>query len=436
MKILKNKSGLSMVELIIALAISVIVVAAAGFILLTQSGVIRLNRSVSTEQQRLNTAFNTVRYSLRMAGFDAGAGYFVNSGSVPPLQVTPNQITYNGNYYYMPYEILATYYKNPPNSNNGGGSGICSISGQNGANLSFTPSILPNGSPSSACNIIGSLQLGDFVIISGTPSGKPETLCITHTFANNSLELQFNHGVDQNCGQNNPNPPGLPASGNIAAINGNIISMSQVLFYWGNGFKSANGVCPNGFTLENFSDGKWCTYNFNDNSTNGNEGNFNKPGNLYECTVQMSPPVIEPPVNNAYVSPACVSNTTVQLSDYIAGFSVNPLNYNPNNPQYEYEIYGSNNAFYLEYYINGQPQPSTQITSINGSAIISPVLLLSITGESNVALSDSPSYSVNVPYNSNPSGANALGNAGQAIGNNVLKTLNSNIFLRNVYYGN
>ncbi|MHB1698387.1 MAG: PilW family protein [bacterium] len=397
--ILKNSKGLTLVELIIALAISVIVVAAAGFILLTQSGVIRLSRSVSTEQQRLNTAFNTVRYSLRMAGFDYGQSYYIQTGSVPPVQIITNQLTYNGINYYMPYEAEVTYDK-PSNAG-----GTCSISGQKGANLLFS---------GSGCNIIVNLQPGEFIIVPGTPpSGKSQALCITQTYANNPLELQFNPGVDKNCGQNNPNPPSLPTSGNIAI-------MSQVLFYWGNGFKSANGVCPGGFTSENFSDGEWCTYNFNDNSTNGNEGNFNKPGNLYECDVQ--PPVIGP------VAPTCAPNTTITLSDYINWFSINPLNY-PNN-QTTYGIAGNGSGFNLN--INGGSLPINSFTSPQAT---SPVLLLSVIGESDVALSGSPSYSVHVPYNANANGANAKGNAGQIVGNNILKTLNSNIFLRNVFYG-
>ena len=103
--VLKNNKGLTAVELIIALAISVIVVAAAAFILLTQSGVIRFNRSVSTEQQRLNTAFNTVRYSLRMAGFDYGNGYYAYSqgNPVPSVQVV------NAAYPSNPYEVLVSY---------------------------------------------------------------------------------------------------------------------------------------------------------------------------------------------------------------------------------------------------------------------------------------------------------------------------------------
>ncbi len=70
--------GLTAVELIIALSISVIVVAAAGFILLTQSGIIRFNRSVSTEQQRLNVQFAStkmVSLSARPESLTAGNHY-------------------------------------------------------------------------------------------------------------------------------------------------------------------------------------------------------------------------------------------------------------------------------------------------------------------------------------------------------------------------
>ena len=290
--IFKNNKGLTLVELIIALAISVIVVAAAGFILLTQSGVIRFNRSVSTEQQRLNTAFNAVKYSLRMAGFDYGNSS-IKQGSVPPVQIIVNA-TYPNPYevLYNPYEVLVSYSK-----------------------------------VSSA----------------------------------------------------NPVPPP------------NIV-ISQVLFYWGN----------------NITNG----YNFN--------APFNTPGNLYEC--QVAPPVVIPPT---VPTPTCIPNTTITLGDYINNFSVTPQGYNSfNNPLLSYYITSTSPAGQIEVHYSGTNVPSEP-----------PYLNLSITGESNVALSDSPAYSVNVPYNSNTGGAGAKGNAGQIVGNNVLKTLNSSVFLRNVYYG-
>ena len=58
-RVLKNDNGLTLVELIIALAISVIVVAAAGFILLTQSGVIITCCPVSCQPTSI-CAFMTV----------------------------------------------------------------------------------------------------------------------------------------------------------------------------------------------------------------------------------------------------------------------------------------------------------------------------------------------------------------------------------------
>ncbi|MHB1661436.1 MAG: PilW family protein [bacterium] len=388
-----DDKGLTIVELIIALTISLLVVAAAGFILLTQSGVIRLSRSISTEQQRLNTAFNTVRYSLRMAGFDYGQSYYIQPGSVPPVQIITNQLAYNGINYYMPYEVEIAYDKPWING------GACSITTPDGTNFTL----------SGSCNA-ADFQPGYIVNVYGTTSNNAPVnvrLCVTHIDTVND-RLQFNPGND-NCGQINSIPPKLPQSGNIAI-------MSQVLFYWGNGFKSANGVCPGGFTSGNFSDGEWCTYS---NSINNNEP-FNKPGDLYECAVEPNP------LPNA--APTCASNTTITLSDYINWFSINPLNY-PNN-QTPYEIAGNGSGFDLN--INGRSLP---INSFASPQATSPVLLLSVTGESNVALSDSPAYSVNVPYNSNASGANAIGNAGQIVGNNVLKTLNSNVFLRNVFYG-
>ena len=350
--ILKNNKGLTLVELIIALAISVIVVAAAGFILLTQSGVIRFNRSVSTEQQRLNTAFNTVRYSLRMAGFDYGNSYYIQTGSVSPVQVV--QASYPTN----PYEVLVSY------SAVVNGSSPCVI----------TPNANSNSNSASArfnlganCNI-NNFYIGQIINITNpvplnnsTLPTPPITFCVTNVLTNSNAII-VNPGKGNNpCGTINPIPPKSIGGGNVSSIN-------QALFYWGN-----------------------TTYNFNKP--------FNVPGNLYECTV--NPVQLEPPAPG-YTVPTCAPNTTITLSDYINNFAVTP------------SANQLNNNFI-------PPQPY--------------LYNVSITGESNVALSDSPAYSVNVPYNSNAGGVGAKGNAGQIVGNNVLKTLNSSIFLRNVYYG-
>jgi prepilin-type N-terminal cleavage/methylation domain-containing protein len=382
--ILNNEKGLTLVELIIALAISVIVVAAAGFILLTQSGVIRLSRSVSAEQQNLNNAFNTVRYSLRLAGFDQGQQVFVdNSTTILPVLIIPQQ-TYGGITY--PYEVEISYFSPPQTSpslmNLGAG---CTISNPTGTEFQL----------SSSCSI-SDFQAGEILNVSNAvpQNNAVKQLCITHIDTVNN-KLQFNHGVDSSCEQMNPTPPNLPSSASISvALQPS--GAEQFLFYWGNGYKSINGTCPNGGSLENFSNGEWCTYSFN--------YPFDKPGHLYQCTVQSSP--------NINAMPVCEANSAVSLSNYIYNFSVTPLG----NPNTSFSF-----PKFLPYTVQYNAVYNTYI--------------LTITGESSVALSDSPAYSVDVPYNSNANGTGAIGNAGQTVGNNILKTLSSNIFLRNVYYG-
>lgn len=339
--IFKTK-GLTAVELIIALSISVIVVAAAGFILLTQSGIIRFNKSVSTEQKRLNVAFNTVRYSLRMAGFDYGQGYFIQKGAVPAVQVVP------ASYPSHPYEVMVSY--------------ASVVDGSNPCTLTPVPNAGANSASSefnlsSSCNI-NNFYIGQILNITnpvplgnGTLPASPIIFCVT-SIQKNPGRIQISPGKGGVCAAN-PVPPKSIGGGNVSSID-------QVLFYWGN-----------------------AKYSFN--------SPFNIPGNLYECKV--NPIVISP------TAPVCITNTTITLSDYINNFTVSVLlnQLNQYNQPYAYNI--------------------------------------SITSESNVALSDSPSYSIDVPFNPNPNGINAKGNAGQIVGNNVLKVLNSNVFLRNVYYG-
>ncbi|MCL4321195.1 MAG: hypothetical protein M1478_02105 [Deltaproteobacteria bacterium] len=344
MKLLKNQEGLSVVELVIALAISLLVVAAAGFILLTQSGVIRLTKSVSTEQQRLNTAFNTVRYSLRMAGFDYGQNYYIQTGSVPPVQIV--QAVYPTN----PYEVLVSY------------SSV--VNGASPCILTPTGAVAGEFNLGQYCNVnnfyVGQiLNITNPVPLPNQPLPTlPITLCVTAIPAGNKIQT---------------NPPGAAAGPGVCPANpvppkniggGSVSSINQILFYWGN---QSYGTQNSGFNPP-----------------------FNVPGNLYECMV--NPVVISP------TAPTCAANTTITLSDYINAFVVTPSNQ-----------------------LNQYKQPY--------------LYNLSITGESNVALSDSPAYSVHVPYNANANGANAKGNAGQIVGNNILKTLNSSVFLRNVFYG-
>ena len=336
-----NNKGLSAVELIIALAISLLVVAAAGFILLTQSGVIRLNKSVSTEQQRLNTAFNTVRYSLRMAGFDYGNSYYIQSGSVPPVQIV------NAVYPTNPYEVLVSY------SAVVNGSNPCTLTPNGAVPGEFSYSgYCPNFYVGQSLNIINAVPLPG----KSLPQ-PPFVLCVTGVPAGKFI--QTNPGADASCaGGGNLVPPSNFGGGSVSSIN-------QVLFYWGN-----------------------TAYNFN--------SPFDVPGNLYECQVnpvQLEPPAGVPPVAT-YTAPKCAANTTITLSDYINNFAVNPLiQLNPSKPQPPYYLY-----------------------------------TVSITGESNVAISDSPAYSVHTAYNANAAGVSPRGT-------NILKTLNSSVFLRNVYYG-
>ena len=376
--ILKNNSGLTLVELIIALAISVIVVAAAGFILLTQSGVIRFNRSVSTEQQRLNTAFNTVRYSLRMAGFDYGQSFYIQAGSVPPVQVV--QASYPTN----PYEVLVSYGSVVNNAS------PCELQKNGAVPGEFNFDTLTMSSCNAANFYIGQiLNIINPVPLSGQSLPQPPfVICITHVPS--GTKIQANTGAGACAGAGNLVPPSSLGGGSVSSVN-------QILFYW--------GAVP--YTAPELYD---------PNNGTKTTSPFNIPGNLYEC--QVAPVVINPTVQT------CIPNTTITLSDYINNFAVAPQGYSFSSPLLSYYITSSSPAGQLKvYYSNGTNMAEP------------PYLNLSITGESNVALSDSPAYSVNVPYNSNAGGVGAKGNAGQIVGNNVLKTLNSSLFLRNVYYG-
>ncbi|HEC24520.1 MAG TPA: prepilin-type N-terminal cleavage/methylation domain-containing protein [bacterium] len=347
--VVPNSSGFTMIELIVALAISVIIVAAAGFILLTQSGVIRLSRSVSTEQQRLNMAFGTVRYSFRMAGFDYGQKYFIQTGAVPPVQIVKPEYPTN------PYEILVSY------DTIVNGSNPCTLTPVSNANASAASSEFDL---SGSCNINNfyagqTLNITNSIPLNGSPLPAPPIVFCVTSVQKNPGSIQVNPGKGGMCAAN-PVPPRSIGGGDVSVVN-------QVLFYWGN-----------------------TVYNFNPP--------FDIPGNLYKCTVN---PIIIEKAPSDYTAPICVANTTVMLSDYVNNFKVSAFKNLENQHK--------------------PPQPYAYD--------------ISITGESNVALSDSPSYSVHVPYNSNPNGADAKGNAGQIVGNNVLKVLNSNVFLRNVYYG-
>lgn len=389
-----GNEGLTIVELIIALVISLLVVGAASFILLSQSGVFRVSRSVSTEQQRLNTAFNTVKYSLRMAGFDYGQGIFMlayvnafaagTSPTLPPVQIV------QANYPANPYEVLITYSTavNPADP--------CTI----------TSVAAPNGS--TTFTVLGGCSAGDFTpgqiinIINpvfapkaaASPPPAPITLCVTKvTAASNQIHANPGNGaggVGAGAGAvcaANPNkvPPDSVTGGSVSIL-------KQVLFYWGN-----YGTPGQPATY----------YTFNPP--------FNQPGALYECTVgpNLANPtaplyVLEPPYVAAYTAPTCLNGDAVKLDSYVSSFNIAPVA--PGALANNWPVAA---GFYAPTYSES----------------------LSIMGESNVALSDSPAYSINVPYNGALNGVNAKGNAGQTIGNNILKSLNSNVFLRNIFYG-
>lgn len=402
-----NNNGLTIVELIIALVISLLVVGAASFILLSQSGVFRVSRSVSTEQQRLNTAFNTVKYSLRMAGFDYGQKIFVSDyvnqanlsepPLLPPVQVYP----FAGPVASEPYEVLVMY-DAPVNP-----AGACTI----------TSASFPNGSAifkvSGGC-IAGDFAPGQIINIinpiftpkaAASPLKPPITLCVTKVIAATG-EIQANPGngiggVGAGAGAvcaANPNavPPDSVAGGNPSVL-------TQVLFYWGNNsavYQAVNGN-PNPFAP------------------------FDNPGALYECTVgpnaaNLTAPfyVLEPPYS-AYTPPTCWNNTVLMLDDYVSSINITPLPAGGAAPPLI-------NTIQWPVYAGGA-----------AAKIYAPTYneTLSIAGESNVALSDSPAYSVNVPYNGNANGVGAKGNAGQVVGNNILNSLSSNVFLRNINYG-
>lgn len=267
-----NKRGITLVELIISLVISLLVLAAGSFILLSQSGVFRAQNSISSETQRLNVAFNATRYSLRMAGFDYGSGFYSNQNlnvwGITPIEINnPNAGT--------PYEVLVSY--SEPNTS-------CSILSRNGANLYLSPN----------CNNF--LQGEIFVVTNATyksgQSGQSTVpLCVSQVF---SGRIVVNHGND-NCGHLNTIPPHLPTGGNITV-------MRQVLFFWSPGV----GSPPNPPT--NQCVGNPPVYQFNN-------GNTYCGGYLYMCEVAGYVP--------QGTQPTC-STAPVTLDSYVTDFLVTP----------------------------------------------------------------------------------------------------------------
>ena len=284
-KILNNISGLTMVELIIALAISLVIVAAAGYIFLSQSGAMRASKSVSTEQQRLNNAFSAVEYNLKMAGFDYGDNYFKTSGSLLPVQIfSPNYSTSP----YTPYEVLISY-STLVNYANG-----CDELTQNGTNYILGPNAncsTNNFYKGQIINLVNPLPPKNTNTKKGValPLSSPYSLCVTQTPAGKFIQARpgNNNGV---CPfNNNPlinnNPPNSPSGGYISII-------QQILFYWGN---------------QSYG-----------NQTSGFNYPFNQVGTLYECIVAM-------PANSQPSLSPCQANTTIQLDSNVNNFSVMPL---------------------------------------------------------------------------------------------------------------
>lgn len=386
LKTIKNNRGVTLLELVISMVISILVLGAAAIILLTQSGTIRLTRSVSTEQQRLNVAYHALRYNLSMAGFDYGQNYFIQSGTVPPVQTVAENYSGNNN----PYEVFITY-------SSMGGQGMCTLTQNSGsinstsANLDFTASCSDNF-------YIGEtvLLLNPVPLSSGSTSiasSSSISLCITGYKASGGQygygRIQTNPGNDQSCGNAiNPTPPN-----NISNAGTNsVTSIKQILFYWGSSTYPAPQI-----------------YDSSSGSLSASSDNF--PGNLYEC--QVSIPVLEPGTYSGisnYTAPSCLKNTVQNLSSNIYSFSVTPTanmtavsNYNDGSQYYSYDI--------------------------------------TISAGSDVSISSSPAYSVHTPYNPG-TGQCYQENTGQIIkvncppqATNIFKTIHSNVMLRNVYYG-
>ncbi|RZD16317.1 MAG: hypothetical protein EVJ46_04620 [Candidatus Acididesulfobacter guangdongensis] len=341
---LNNTNGVTLIELIISVVISLLVLAAASFILLSQSGVFRSQNSISAEQQNLNVAYNKLKYSFRLAGFDYGSNFFYASqgqpvsGAIPPVQIVP------ANYPAYPFAVLTTNFSVVNNA------APCILTEQSNTNATATSAefiLGPN------CNI-SNFQAGQLLSFQNPtpvpgkslPSGNM-IFCITNVQPGVSDTIQLRPGNGGGVCPNNPNP--IPPDG---IARGNVSILTQTMFYWGN-----------------------TSYNFN--------APFNEPGGLYEC--QIMPPVdlpAQPPVLAAL--PSCYQGTAIRLDNYITNFSAiptaNPWLYN-----------------------------------------------ILLQGETNTVISNnSPNYSVDSKYNPNSNSSR---------GYNIDETLNSNVFLRNAYYG-
>lgn len=387
LELLFNDKGVTLIELIIAVVISLLVLAAASFILLSQSGVFRSQNSISTEQQNLNIAYNKLKYSLRLAGFDYGSNYFyvsqgqlqTGTGVIPPVQIVP------ANYPASPFAVLITNFSV---INNGT---PCVLTAVPNPNANATSSEFSLGQNCNIANFTTGqlLSFQNPTPIQGKSLSGSMIFCITNVqTAADKIQLSPGNGIGV-C-PNNPNP--IPPNG---VAEGNVSILTQTMFYWGN-----------------------ASYNFNAPFNGINSLTKQPNGGLYEC--QINPPVllsgpaagyyqfsILSPAALSGETPVCYPNTTMRLDNYITEFSVNPLltNLTLTNSL----IQGGSAAF-----LPVSTPPSIYLYN------------LLIRGETNTVISDSPNYSVNSKYNANS-------NSPQ--GYNIDETLNSNVFLRNVYYG-
>ena len=92
----QNENGFTLVELLVAMAISVIVMASIGYVYYTQQKSYVAQEQISSMQQNLRAAMYYMEREIRMAGFDptedAGAG--INIANNAELEFT---VDYNGN---------------------------------------------------------------------------------------------------------------------------------------------------------------------------------------------------------------------------------------------------------------------------------------------------------------------------------------------------
>jgi len=379
----------TLIELIIAVVISLLVLAAASFILLSQSGVFRSQNSISAEQQNLNVAYNKLKYSFRLAGFDYGSNYFYASQGVPTTQVIPPVQIVSANYPNNPFAVLITHFSV---INNGA---PCTLTPT--ANIAKAAATSAEFNLGQNCNI-SNFQTGQLLSFQNPtpvngkslPSGSM-IFCITNVQATGTGgKIQLSPGNGLGVCPNNPNP--IPPKG---VEGGNVSILTQTMFYWGN-----------------------AAYSFNAPFNGINSLTKQPNGGLYEC--KINPPVllsgptagyyqfsVSSPASLSGEAPACYPNTTMRLDNYITEFSVNPLT--TNLTLTNSLIQGGSAAF-----LPVSTPPSIYLYN------------LLIQGETNTVISSSPNYSVNSKYNANSNSSR---------GYNIDETLNSNVFLRNVYYG-